>query len=251
MTTDSKIHPLQKFRTGNVHRSQINEAPYNPRTITDEHRKTLGNNLETRGLLETLVWNEATGNLVSGHQRLAKMDAYHQKKFKNLDYELSMAIVNLTPQEEVEQNIFFNNHRAMGVFDDDKLFQIINEMPDFDPVSAGMNDEDIAFFGITQDLEGLDNVAVNECIQQFEDIKQQKSDAITPEVKEARKAEVKAAKSEQKNNEVDTIVTITFSNQADKRAFMQLIGEHEQGLYIKGEPFVQKFFNLWPTPKTY
>jgi len=243
MTTDSKIHPLQKFRVENVHRSKINEAPYNPRTMSDEHRKTLGTNLETRGLLETLVWNEATGNLVSGHQRLAKMDAYHQKKFKNLDYELSMAVVHLTHQEEVEQNIFFNNHRAMGIFDDDKLFNIINEMPDFDPIAAGMNQEDIDFFGITKDLDNLDNVAVEETIRQFEEIKQAKQDAIPPEVKEARKAEVKAAKTEQKNNEVDTIVTITFSNQSDKRAFMRMIGEHEQGLYIKGEPFVEKYFN--------
>lgn len=243
MTTNSEIHPLQKFEARTIHRSQIKEADYNPRMIETKNKSVLGNNLEKRGLLETLVWNETTGNLVSGHQRLAKLDAYSKKKKKNIDYSLTVAVINLSLKEEKEQNIFFNNHRAMGLFDDDKLFNIFQDTPDFDPIMAGMNDEDISFFGLSSDLEEMDTTAVDDVIQEFEQVKTEEKQAIPPEVKEQRKQEVKAAKAQQKNNEVDTYVTVSFSNQADKRAFMKKIGEQEEANFVKGEIFVQKFFS--------
>jgi hypothetical protein len=243
MTTDSKIHPLQKFEARTIHRSQIKEASYNPRLIEAKNKSVLGNNLEKRGLLEALVWNENTGNLVSGHQRLSKLDAYYKRKHKNLDYSLTVAVIHLSLTEEKEQNVFFNNHRAMGLFDDDKLMDIFKDTEDFDPIMAGMNDEDISFFGLSADLDNMETAAVDDIIQEFEDRKVEEKQNIPPEVKEQRKQEVKAAKVQQKNNEVDTYVTISFSNQADKRAFMKKIGEQEEGNFIKGEMFVQKYFS--------
>lgn len=240
MTTDSNLHPLQKFEAKNIHRSQINEAEYNPRIIRDSARKKLNNNLEKKGLLDTLVWNEVTGNLVSGHQRLAKLDAH----VKSLDYIITVAVVHLTLQEEIEQNLFFNNGSAQGEFDDDKLIDIFKSstLPSIDYYAAGLDESDIAFYGVTIDLENIDSEPVEETIAQFEAVKQQKKDAIPPEVAAARKEAVKAAK-QQGKSETDTYVTLTFSNQSAKRAFMERIGEQADNLYIKGEMFVEKFFS--------
>ena len=170
MTTEPNMHPLQKFEAIKIHRSQINFASYNPRAIDDDARKNLRNNLKTKGLLDTLVWNKTTGNLVSGHQRLNILDEYYQKKFKSLDYYLTVAMVELTQQEEVEQNIFFNNARAMGSFDDDLMTKLFKD-PDFGNIdfkAAGMNDEDISFYGITVDLGSIDNTTLEQTIQSFE-----------------------------------------------------------------------------------
>ncbi len=68
------LHPSQKFVSERIHRSKIKNAPYNPRSIDDHARKKLHHNLKKKGLLDALVWNKRTGNLVSGHQRLSILD---------------------------------------------------------------------------------------------------------------------------------------------------------------------------------
>ena len=245
MTTESKIHPLQKFEVVTIPRSQINFADYNPRSIDDQAKRLLSTNLKSKGLLNTLVWNKTTGNLVSGHQRLSELDAYYQKKFGSLDYELTVAMVELSLKEEIEQNIFFNNARAMGTFDDDLMSKLFSDttIGEIDFKAAGMLDEDISFYGITNDLSNIDNSSLEETIQAYEAHKIEKKAAISPEEYQERKETLKAAKKQQSTNDIDTLVSISFSNQRDKQAFMELIGEDPKGLYIKGEPFVEKYFS--------
>lgn len=108
---------LEKFTVERIHRSQISGAPYNPRTISDEARRKLRENLERVGLLQPIVWNRRSGFVVSGHQRLAAMD----QLMGTADYHLNVAAVDLDEKTEKEQNIFFNNPDAMGDWDFDKL----------------------------------------------------------------------------------------------------------------------------------
>ena len=71
-----------------IQRSIINFANYNPRKIAPEARKSLKANLKRIGLLGGIVWNEVTGNLVSGHQRISVIDEenkYHPDT-KDNDY---------------------------------------------------------------------------------------------------------------------------------------------------------------------
>lgn len=245
MTTESNRHPLQKFEGREIHRSQINEAPYNPRDIEDSAEKKLFGNIENRGLLETLVWNETTGNLVSGHRRLKKLDAYALKKLKNLDYTITVAVVQLSLKEEIEQNLFFNNHKAQGFFDDNKMLDIFKgtSLPKIDFQLAGFDNDDIQLFGIEEDLSLNPKGDVSDLISDFEQIKQAKKESISPEEYAERKATVKAIKKQTTTNEIDTYVTITFSNERDKKNFMAKIGQAETDLYIKGEPFVKKYFS--------
>jgi hypothetical protein len=108
---------FERFDAVEIHRSQITNAPYNPRTINDEARKRLRQNIKKIGLVCTLTWNRRTGNLISGHQRLAALDALEGSQ----DYKLTVSAVDLDPKAEQEQNVFMNNPLTHGDWDIEKL----------------------------------------------------------------------------------------------------------------------------------
>lgn len=111
------VSQYQKFETRTIHRSQLKKAPYNPRVISDKARAKLKKNLAKVGLLEPPIWNERTGNIVGGHQRITCLDSLH----KSGDYSLTVAVVNLSEKDERSQNIALNNGEAQGEWDLDKL----------------------------------------------------------------------------------------------------------------------------------
>ncbi len=138
---DAALHPDQKFVIGRISRKQIKNAPYTPRQIDDHARKKLAGNIEKKGLLDTLVWNKRTGNLVSGHQRLSILDQRAAKK--NLsNYLLDVAMVDLSEPEEKEQNIFFNNPSTQGTYEVDGLGKMLAD-GDVDYKKAGFDDMDL------------------------------------------------------------------------------------------------------------
>jgi hypothetical protein len=114
-----QVHSLQRFTMRAIRRESIQNADYNPRVISEGARKKLGEGLKKLGLLQPLVWNETTGNLVGGHQRLAILDKLVGKGSSS--YMLQVAAVKLTPVEEREANILLNNPEAMGEWDLGKL----------------------------------------------------------------------------------------------------------------------------------
>ena len=53
--------------------AQLRAAPYNPRRDLqpeDAEYQKLRRSIETFGYIEPIIWNERTGNVVGGHQRL-------------------------------------------------------------------------------------------------------------------------------------------------------------------------------------
>jgi ParB-like chromosome segregation protein Spo0J len=121
----SKRTQHQKFVYREVHRSQINPAPYNPNVMSDYSYKLLSKKLKEVGLLTTLVWNERTGNLVGGHHRLKGLDQLEGK----LDYTLGVAVVNLSEKQEKEMNVYLNNSMVQGRFDKDLFFKMLEQQP--------------------------------------------------------------------------------------------------------------------------
>lgn len=117
----------QSFRPKRIRRSQINFAVYNPRRISEEAEAGLSKSLSRFGLCEALVWNEQTGNLVGGHQRLAQID----QRERGDDYWLDVAAVNLDPRKEVQLNVLLNQHDIQGEFDMNALERLASEF-DFD-----------------------------------------------------------------------------------------------------------------------
>lgn len=138
-----------------VLRSQINFAAYNPRTITDDARKKLKKNLQTVGLLGGVVWNKRTGNLVSGHQRVAAMDAVNRYDDDGSnDYEFRVEVVDFDEKTEKEQNLFMNNRNVQGQFDDDLLRKMLSEV---DYSAAGYEETDLQLLGLADfDDYGMD-----------------------------------------------------------------------------------------------
>src|SRR4051812_29770 len=105
--TEIKRSKYQKFEALDIHRSMVHGSEYNPRQINAHAKKKLRENIKKKGLLGGIVWNKRTGNLVSGHQRLAVLDSLEGSQ----DYLLTVDVVDLSEQEEKEQNLFFNNQQ--------------------------------------------------------------------------------------------------------------------------------------------
>lgn len=108
---------FQRFQMATIQRSQINEAPYNPRIMDAFAATRLRDNLKRLGLVEPLIWNKRSGNLLSGHQRLGQIDRLEKKK----DYSLNLAVVDLDEKAEKEMNVFLNNQSVQGDWDLPKL----------------------------------------------------------------------------------------------------------------------------------
>lgn len=122
-------NPYEKYEIQTVDRSQVKNAPYNPRVISGKAKKRLRENLKKVGLVEPPIWNKRTGNLVGGHQRMAALDALMGKK----DYQLQVSVVDMDEATEKAQNIFLNNGEAQGTWDLVKLEEMfVQDKVDFE-----------------------------------------------------------------------------------------------------------------------
>jgi hypothetical protein len=119
-----------------VHRSELKGASYNPRVMSDKARVKLKANLKRVGLVEPPVWNERTGHVVGGHQRLSILDALEG----NADYTLRVAVVDLDERTEREMNVFLNNGEAQGDWDLEKLESLFNDGVDWEHAGFDTND---------------------------------------------------------------------------------------------------------------
>lgn len=118
------VSEYQKFRVQRITRASIKKCPWNPRKISAAGKKKLKQVLKTFGLLEPLIVNRNTMNLVGGHQRLACIDALEGHE----DYSLDVSMVELTEKQEKEANIFLNNGELTGEWDLPLLAQVLPEI---------------------------------------------------------------------------------------------------------------------------
>ncbi|MFA6605125.1 MAG: ParB N-terminal domain-containing protein [Patescibacteria group bacterium] len=89
----------------------IKPAPDNPRKISPKAQKALRESLRRWGLVEPLVWNERTGHIVGGHQRLELLCREGVE-------EVDVVVVDLPPADERALNLTLNNPGAQGTFTD-------------------------------------------------------------------------------------------------------------------------------------
>ena len=102
--------------------SKLNPAAYNPRKDLqpgdDEYQK-LARSLDKFGCVEPVVWNERTGNVVGGHQRLKILLAAGET-------ELDVSVVNLSDADEKALNIALN--KIAGEWDTAALTELLQEL---------------------------------------------------------------------------------------------------------------------------
>lgn len=120
--------------------SEIKPAAYNPRKDLqpgDAEYERITRSVDEFGLVEPLVWNQRTGNLVGGHQRLKVLAARGAR-------EVEVSVVDLPPQREKALNIALN--KVAGEWDDQKLAELLDdlcEVPDFDVTLTGFEREEV------------------------------------------------------------------------------------------------------------
>lgn len=119
------ISPLQKFETREIHRRQIKSVNYSPRTLTPEQREKLLASLKEFGLVNSLVWNPRTGNLIGGNQRLEIIDSLSGT---GDDYSLTVDVVDLDEDREKALSIILNARAAQGDFDETLLAALVAEL---------------------------------------------------------------------------------------------------------------------------
>lgn len=115
-------------------RSMLHEASYNPRSIDQYAARGLRENLRRVKLVQPVVWNQRTGTIVAGHQRLSQCDVL----MNGQDYLVPTIVVDWDEKTEKEQNVALNNPNIQGVWDIDKLDALIHE-PEFDFANAGFD----------------------------------------------------------------------------------------------------------------
>lgn len=102
----------------------LKRAAYNPRKKLkegDKEYEKIRRSIETFEQVEPLVWNERTGNLVGGHQRLTVL--------QDMGYtEVDVTVVDLDEAEEKQLNVTLN--KIKGRWDFDKLTELLGEMDD-------------------------------------------------------------------------------------------------------------------------
>jgi DNA modification methylase len=102
--------------------AKINPAPYNPRKSLvpgDPEFEKLRRSLGEFGLVEPLVWNKRTGNLVGGHQRFAVLVAEGATT-------VEVSVVDLPLEKEKALNLALN--KIQGEWDQDKLAALLDEL---------------------------------------------------------------------------------------------------------------------------
>jgi len=175
-----KLTEYQTFEIERIKRSQIKKAEYNPRFIEKDAEKRLKKALNKKkggfGLLETLVWNKKTGNLVAGHQRLTQLD--NLEKYPKNDYMLDVAAVSLSKKDEIKANVQLNNPSMQGEFDIDGLAELnLNNDISFESMGFSEVDIEIMFSGDSRFNELFqDSTEVQESKEKINDIKKDRAE---------------------------------------------------------------------------
>jgi hypothetical protein len=185
-----------------IERDKISNAPYNPRVIKDSAKKKLKENIKTVGLLAPIIWNETTGNIVSGHQRISVLDSLN----KNKKYKIKVAKVKLDEKTEKEQNIFLNNSRAQGEFDFDKLSEMYNDGVSFE--SAGFDNHEIMTF-FDPEMDKMNDQQIQE---------------IANKIKENQANKKKIKNKATQKNDVNFYVVFVFRDKYNRDNFLDNAG---------------------------
>jgi len=201
-----------------IKRSQINNAPYNPRKISKQERANLYKVLDTHKLVQDIVWNERTGNIVSGHQRLTWIDLKAREKGLK-DFDINVNKVDIDEKQEMELNLAMNNDAAMGKFDLDMLEPIFEEI---DYSLAGFDDKSLDAL-----LGGFDAELLSD------DDLQKKADAYNEGIEHRKRMQ-----SAKMQGSIDYYSVLVFKDFLNRQEFFAFLGMKEEQ-YIDGNKVIE------------
>lgn len=202
----AQVSRFQKGEARTIARSEIHGADYNPRVIDDAARKRLMKAIKQDGLIGPLVWNERTGNLVSGHQRLGILDQLE----KSQDYALAVTVIDVDERKEKELNVKFNNPSMQGDWDVDALANLVaDDGIGFEEMGFSEADAQVLLGGDSRLADMFsDPEAVTETKGKLKDIKAERKEA-TERLKKEQSA--------------DFLVTLVCEDQDQKESLCKLL----------------------------
>lgn len=102
--------------------SDFRPAEYNPRQDLkpgDREYEKIARSIDEFGYVEPIVWNETTGNIVGGHQRLKIL-------IERGETEVEVSVVRLNEHDEKVLNVALN--KITGRWDTGKLTDLLKEL---------------------------------------------------------------------------------------------------------------------------
>jgi hypothetical protein len=199
------VGSLERFVSKKVHRRHLTNAPYNPRSISDAERDRLREIVETHGLVGPITWNERTGNIVGGHQRVSMCDALYQTD----DYEMTVAAIDVDLVREKEINLALNNLAAQGNTDLDKLEAMFKDTPEMRIEATGFSGHELfQLFGSSPFEQRADD-ALSEVAQK---------------IREARTRQEETRSKVKSREEVHFYLVIIFRDDKDRTEFTESVG---------------------------
>jgi len=117
---------------------QLQAAEYNPRVALEPGNpefERLKNSIETFGEVAPIVWNQRTGRIVGGHQRLSVYKHLGRKT-------ASVSVVDIDEREEKLLNVALN--KIKGQWDFSKLEEILGDYEIEEAKATGFSAQEIA-----------------------------------------------------------------------------------------------------------
>ncbi len=244
--TKPKVKTVKQAAMETVLRSEIHTPDYNPRYIDTGASDKLRKQIKEDGLVDTLVVNKQTMNVVGGNQRTAQLDKIYRYEPGKSDYQINVQMIDVDPRTEVKINTRLNNPDASGDYDAAKLLDIMTEF-EIDPL-VDMNFDRATFdFFVTE--SGLESpfAEIETHIQEVRDVTNQKGsieqaqvESEQPSLQEQKKAHIEKQEEDNRSGASeyfeadDYILTIVFNNNQEKHDFMLKINKPKSEKFIKG-----------------
>ena len=229
-TKPGELSKYQAFVMQRMRRCDIKNAPYNPRVIQEHNRSRLELILKGMGLLHPVTVNGRNGNLVGGHKRLSILDALEGHD----QYELDVAVVDLTDVQEREANVALNNGAAQGDFEMQQLADILKtpgldlEMTGFVPMDLEMWFDDPELGNLFEpDAQTATEMAA---LQEFAPPKKPR---VQKEAKRAERKEWDEGFAEKEGEAIYAVVV--FQTYEDRSRFFDLVGHPADERHIDAQ----------------
>lgn len=213
-----------------INRSQITFAPYNPRRQDPRVVAELKKNFKRVGFLGGVVWNQTTGNIVSGHKRIQAMDLiYGYDGTPGKDYQVRVERVMMDNKTEREQNIFMNSPTVQGTFDSDLLAAMI---PDIDYELAGLDQADITMLSVQTANDFLPSSPITDIMEDMNAVEAPLAQR-REEIKEKKRRSLDTIEGRQQQE--SAYITLSFDSVENKVAFLEQMGLNPDLTIVKGE----------------
>ncbi len=210
-----------------IRRTEIAEAPYNPRVMGEGQEKRLRRAIQAHGLIGTLFWNRRSGNLVAGHQRLKQLDVLEGYPARTADYEIRVTAIDVPEREEQQLNVLLNNPSVQGEFDIELLGRMMED-GGLNPDELGFTDSDMAFM-----FDGDPRFT-----QLFEDTPE--VEAVKDKIREVREARSRSMDKMQAEQSAEFYTMLVFPDETAKKAFLRAVGIPAFEQYVNGMALAKK-----------